>query len=323
MPEPATAEQDPWADVQPLLDLELSRLPDKYRVPVVLCDLEGKTRKEAARQLGVPEGTVAGRLARARTMLAKRLTRHGLVLSGGTLAAVVSQHGASAAVPTSLVSSTIKAVSLLTAGQAVTAGVISAKVAALAEGGMKTMLLNKLKIVTVVLLAVAATGGGAAGFLSHTAAARPAGHPRAPLPAAQEQPRAQGEKAVEKELEKLQGTWIAAVGSEFKGKTFTEEEIKTAAHRFVVSGTEFKWYTALQEEPIMQGTLKIDLTQKPKTMDLTFERDGKTATGLCIYELDGDSLKFCYGEPERPKEFKTREDDPNVKLYVWKRDTGK
>ena len=60
MPEPeAGADNDLWGDLQPLLDQELSRLPDKYRVAIVLCDLEGKTRKEAARQLGLPEGTLA------------------------------------------------------------------------------------------------------------------------------------------------------------------------------------------------------------------------------------------------------------------------
>ena len=123
MPEPAVSEQDLWHDLQPVLDHELSSLPTKYRVAVVLCDLEGKTRKEAARQLGLPEGTVASRLTRARTMLAKRLARHGLAVSGGALAVVLSQRVASACVPTSVVSSTIKAASLFAAGQTA-AGII-------------------------------------------------------------------------------------------------------------------------------------------------------------------------------------------------------
>src|SRR5947209_2918028 len=63
MPEPAAAEPNLWQDLQPLLDQELSRLPDKYRVAIVLCDLEGKTRKEVARQLKIPEGTLSSRLS--------------------------------------------------------------------------------------------------------------------------------------------------------------------------------------------------------------------------------------------------------------------
>src|SRR6202011_608532 len=108
----------------PLLDQELSRLPDRYRAVIVLCDLEGKTRKEVATQLGCPEGTVASRLVRARSMLAKRLTQRGVALSGGALAAVLSKNAASAGVPASVVMSTIKAANLFAAGQAV----ISSKV---------------------------------------------------------------------------------------------------------------------------------------------------------------------------------------------------
>src|SRR5262245_38909575 len=76
MPEPTAAEVRD-ADVQTLVDEELNRLPDHYRGVVVLCDLEGMTRREAARHLGIPEGSVASRLARARVLLAKRLTQRG------------------------------------------------------------------------------------------------------------------------------------------------------------------------------------------------------------------------------------------------------
>src|SRR5271165_4401865 len=123
MPEPAVAEQDLWSDLQPLLDQELSRLPDEYGMVIVLCDLQGKTRQETARQLGCPEGTIASRLARARKMLAKRLARHGLLLSAGTLAAMLPQN-ASACVPISVISSTIKVANLYAAGRAAE-GVIS------------------------------------------------------------------------------------------------------------------------------------------------------------------------------------------------------
>lgn len=157
MPEPGL-EPDLWDDLQPLLDQELRRLPDRYRAVVVLCDLEGKTRKEAARQLGCPEGTVASRLATARTMLAKRLAQRGVTLSCGALAAVLFQKAASARLPTPVVSSTIKAASLLAAGQA--AGVVSARVAALTEGVMKVMFVTKIKSVLAVVLVAGLTLGG-------------------------------------------------------------------------------------------------------------------------------------------------------------------
>jgi RNA polymerase sigma factor (sigma-70 family) len=168
MPAKLPAPEDIWAELRPALDLELERLPDKYRSVIVLCDLEGKTRKEAARHLGRTEGTVASRLARGRVLLAKRLARHGLTVSGGALAAALSQN-ASASVPASAVSSTIKAASLFAAGQAAAAGMISVKVAALTEGVMKAMLLTKLKIGTAVLLALAVSGVG--GLLYKTQAA--------------------------------------------------------------------------------------------------------------------------------------------------------
>jgi Sigma-70, region 4 len=115
----------------------------QYRVVIILCDLEGKTRREAARHLGLPEGTIGSRLARAKVLLAKRLRKRGVTLSGAALAAALARNVASAAVPNSVVSSTICAASFIAAGRVAATGPVSAKVAALTERVLKNMLLSK------------------------------------------------------------------------------------------------------------------------------------------------------------------------------------
>ena len=88
-------------------------------------------------------------------MLARRLSRRGLSLAAGSLAVLVAQDASSASMPTNLIASTAQAASLLVAGQAVTAGAVSAKVSALTQGVLKAMSLGKAKRVTLVLLALA------------------------------------------------------------------------------------------------------------------------------------------------------------------------
>src|SRR5947208_14457740 len=103
MPEPtAPAAHSAWTDLQPVIDEELARLPDKLRLPVVLCDLEGRPQREVAKHLGVPPATLATRLASARRTLARRLTRRGVTLSGGALAGLLTVHGTASAVPHAL-----------------------------------------------------------------------------------------------------------------------------------------------------------------------------------------------------------------------------
>jgi RNA polymerase sigma factor (sigma-70 family) len=172
MPEPAVVDHDLWNDLKPLLDQELSRLPANYRVVIVLCDLEGKTRKEAARHLGLPEGTVGSRLARARVILAKRLAQRGVTLSGGALAAVLSQNVAAAGVPDSVMSRTISAARFFAAGQVAVTGPVSVKVAALTEGVLKAMMISKLKAVVAVVLVLGFVVTGATVLPYHTATAR-------------------------------------------------------------------------------------------------------------------------------------------------------
>jgi len=98
-PEPAAKETGLWHEFWPIVDEELAGLPANYRQLIVLCDMEGLTRKEVARQLQIPEGTVAGRLARARTLLSQRLLRRGIVIVSGALALLLVQSVAQSAPP--------------------------------------------------------------------------------------------------------------------------------------------------------------------------------------------------------------------------------
>jgi RNA polymerase sigma factor (sigma-70 family) len=143
---------DSWDDLRPVLDQELRRLAEKYRIAVVLCDLEGKTRKEVARQLGWAEGTVASRLARGRGILAKRLARRGF--AGALVAAALANGAAPACVLPTLVVSTVTAAGFSAARAAAAQGVVSHTAAALTEGVLKSMLFTKLKSAIAVLLVV-------------------------------------------------------------------------------------------------------------------------------------------------------------------------
>jgi RNA polymerase sigma factor (sigma-70 family) len=163
MPEPPAETSDDTfaAELLGHLDRELSGLPEKYRRAIVLCDLQGRTLRDAAQQLRVAEGTVGSRLARGREMLAQRMSRHGAGLSAGAVAAVCSQQAASGAVPTALLTRTIDAVRLMAAGQPVMARLLKPEVSPLTESVLRAMAGAKRKVVgAVLLLAGLVMGGG-------------------------------------------------------------------------------------------------------------------------------------------------------------------
>jgi RNA polymerase sigma factor (sigma-70 family) len=162
--EVASVSDPPAADLRPVLDAEIARLPEKYRLALILYYLEGRTVLEAARILGCPKGTVLSRLARAREHLRSRLARRSVALSGGMVAAAFAQPSAQAAVPAHLTQAAVLSAMQPTAAHATAAGVMSINAAALTEGVFRAMVLYKLKTLTSLLLVVTLLGGGAGVF---------------------------------------------------------------------------------------------------------------------------------------------------------------
>ena len=129
----------PDRELREVLDEEINRLPEKYRAPLILCYLEGKTNEQAARQLGCPVGSMSWRLARGREMLRQRLNRRQLAFSPLMFPPVLAQHTSSAALPSILVKSTVQVAVKIAQGGAVAAGSTAATAHALAEETLRAL----------------------------------------------------------------------------------------------------------------------------------------------------------------------------------------
>jgi RNA polymerase sigma factor (sigma-70 family) len=311
---PVTAE---WDELLAVLDEELEKLPERYRVPLVLCYLGGKTHEEIARHLGSPLGTVRSRMARARQFLQERLARRGLVLSAGALVAAAAS-AAAAGAPPELLRLTVRAAAGVAGGKAAS-GLISARVAALVEKGLGTMVGTKLTAVAAVLLGVAAAVAGAGALALQTATAEHHGSE------VREQPPEPATKAAQPRLPEEAQTRTDRYGDPLPADVLARLGTIRFRHGALPCAIEFApdgrslasagldgvvhiWETATGKE-----LLRIDNERFPDlglgaVFGLAFSPDGKTLAGArinqppCLWDVTtGQVLREFGGDRQRAR----------------------
>jgi RNA polymerase sigma factor (sigma-70 family) len=181
-----------WQDVQTVLDEELQLLPDRYRAPLLLCYWEGKTRDEAAEQLGLSTGKLHGLLERGRTLLRERSSARGLTLSAALCASLLAAGTTNAALAPTLVIASTKAALLLASGEPLSPHLVSSQVLTLTKEVLRTMFFTKLKIATASILCAGLVATLIGGSLATTGSAQ---NPPAKAKAAELQAKGESDEA--------------------------------------------------------------------------------------------------------------------------------
>lgn len=304
-----------WSDLRPVLHQEVERLPHRYRLPFVLCCLEGKTNEEAAVLLGCPRGTVQSNLSRARERLRQRLTQRGVTVTGALLASAFGAETKAALVPAALAEGTLKAALAFTAGSGA-AGAIAAPVLGYANGMLRAAQLARLTWALVLMLPVA-LGTGAALIAARTPAHAPLFHETvSSASGALESPPPRVT-----DRERLQGAWrIATVeASGRRTDALRGRRLVFAGDRFNLSEGEGE-IPGIFRSSQMEGDFTLT-TNNPSWID--FVERAPFRWQLCgVYDLDGRKLLLSLRnkvDGQRPLAF-TAEPESNQVLLTLERD---
>jgi len=262
---------------------EVERLPDKFRLPVLLCYFEDCTHAEAASRLGWAVGTVASRLARAKDRLRIRLTHRGLALP-----AILAGVG----VPTMAVRAA--------AAMATTPSAVPMGISELSREVMMAMANTNAKWLTGAALAALLMTGGL-GMMVLTAGPAPDEPKPAVKPGAK-----QPDKTDDAELKKLQGVWQVTKIENNLGVTTGK---RTETMRWEIVGSTVTAIDGPGEKQRSKSRIALDGTKSPKRIAQTALTGPKDEPGRKIegiYEVKGDKLRICFGEEgkELPTEFK-------------------
>jgi RNA polymerase sigma factor (sigma-70 family) len=262
------------AELYEVLDHELAALPEKYRLAILLCDLEGMLHKQAARELGCAEGTLASRLVRGRRLLAARLTQRGLMFSGATLATLLASEAVPAGVPAPLLTT----VTALAMGRAIA----SRSVTTLTQGVLKMMLVNKLRAATALLLVLGALTAATGAFVLGQDRAQPEARKSTPPKLPKEAPAEAGLSDAE---------FIRKVCLDVRGSLPTDIEV----HYFLQDRNQQKrtWLVdMLQQEAARMGKKQAAKPQDEADFPLSFP------PGLAVRQQTEKDLARLQGEWE-------------------------
>jgi RNA polymerase sigma factor (sigma-70 family) len=212
---PDTADQLAQREATAVLDEELQGLPEKYRLPLILCYFQGRTYEEAAEELGLPSGSMGKRLNQAQDRLRERLLRRGVTMSATALAAMLT--GSAQAVPPMLATEAAKAALLFVAGKA-SAGVVSERVVSLAQGVLQSFWLGQVKMTAFAAAAMVFLLGG--GTMLITAMVPNPPKTQAVTVPADPEPLAVGPKSWQEQAAKTwNGEFVTAMAMAPDGKT--------------------------------------------------------------------------------------------------------